>query len=209
MYRCEAKSVEAFVQQIAVSYVLHGYYFFAVGNIPEGKDLRAVDANITARYDLAISKWTRCRRKREGVAGVQYLRHGRFFVIAATEGEHKFLDNEKTTICDLRREPIQCFGYGIRCYQRRTGKWHPSVRIGDKEFAKLKQRLRKAALRLSAIALGEKIRRLPFAPFAPVRSQFLTLLRLVNRRRKRAGLPLVSGDCVRRKRKPVRVFNAV
>ena len=53
---------------------------------------------------------------------------------------------------------------------------------------------------------GEGSERLPFAPFAPVRSQCFTLLRLVNRRRKRAGLPLVRADCVRRRRKPVVVF---
>lgn len=206
MYRCEARSVEAFVQQIAVSYVLNGYYFFVTGEIPEGKDPRGVDAKIIDRYGLNISKWRRCRRRRAGIAAVQYLRFGRSFVILATEGEHVFFDREAATIRDLRRAPIKCFGYSIGCHLENDGTWHASVRIEDEAFRRLKESFNQAALCLGKEKLAVEIRSLPFAPFAPVRGQFVSILHLVNRLRKRAGLPLVPGGCVRRKRKPVRVF---
>lgn len=206
MYRCEASSVEGFVQQVAVSFVLHGYHYYVIGEIPEAKDPSAVDAKLIHRYELDISKFARCRRKKEGIAAVQYLRHDRFFVIMATDGEHAFFEKEKTAIRDLRREPLECFRYSLGCYQRPNGRWHPSVRIAGEEFTRMKREFNEAAVRLGNVELAQKIYSLPFAPFAPVRGQFFALLNLINQRRKKAGLPLVVADCVRRRRKPVQVF---
>ena len=45
-YRCVATSVEGFVQQVAVQYLRHGYWFYVAGQIPEGKDSAAVDAKV-------------------------------------------------------------------------------------------------------------------------------------------------------------------
>ncbi len=73
MYRCEIATIEAFVQQVAVSYLTHGYFFWVAGVIPAGKDVRRVDAKLVERYGLEVSKWTRARRKRVGLASVAYL----------------------------------------------------------------------------------------------------------------------------------------
>ncbi len=89
-YRCVAASVEGFVQQLAVAYVTHGYWFYVRGEIPERKDPAAVDQKLIERYGIAISKWARARRKRQGLANMQYLRHERTFVLLATKGQHEF-----------------------------------------------------------------------------------------------------------------------
>lgn len=208
MYRCEALSIEGFVQQIAVSLVLHGYFFYVTGEIPDKKDPQVIDAKLIARYGLDISKFTRCRKKRGGIAGVQYLRHGRFFVLMATEGNHDFFDLEGKMIADIRVHPLQCFDYSIGCFQRRTAKWHPSVRIAAERFRSIKKDMILSALSVSERELAERIRSLPFAPFAPVRSQCFSLLRFINHRRNLAGLALVSDTCVRRHRRPVKVFES-
>ena len=83
-YRCEATTLEGFVQQLAVGYVSRGYWFYVTGFIPAGKDPHAVDEKLISRYGLAISKWTRARRKQTGAASVQYLRFRRYFVLLAT-----------------------------------------------------------------------------------------------------------------------------
>ena len=80
-YRCEAVSVEGFIQQLAVSYVGQGYYFYKTGWVPEGKDPGEVDRKLIDRYGVAVSKWTRASRKRACHANVQYIRHDRFFVL--------------------------------------------------------------------------------------------------------------------------------
>ena len=90
-YRAEATSVEGFVQQIACCYLRHGYWFYVTGHVPAGKDPRAIDRKLIAKYGIGVSESTRARRKRLGRANLQYLRHDRRFVILATKGQHDVL----------------------------------------------------------------------------------------------------------------------
>ena len=207
MYRCEARSKEAFIQQVAVSYVLNGYFFYVVGRIPEGKAADLVDAKLVECYELDCSKWVRARRKKKGLANVQYLRIGRMFVLVATEGANKFFEREGK-IQDLREHPIRFFGYQIKCYRRNSGRWHPSVAIAPKRWRTLRRWFRDYAVRLNQEELAEKFRTLPFAPFAAVQRQCLGLVRMVNRKRKRAGLSLLDPACVRNRRRSLKVFQS-
>lgn len=199
--RCEVASIEAFVQQVAVSYLTHGYFFYVAGVIPEGKDVRRVDAKLVERYGLDISKWTRARRKRQGLANVAYLRCGRFFVLLATHGEHRFFEDEGQGVRDFRRVPLKFASYAI---SHRGG--HPHVRIAEPTIQDLKEQLRSLALRRTAVDLGQTLHRLPFEPYAPVRSQFCELLRMVNRIRAVAGLEPVPRSVLRLRRRVLLVF---
>ena len=207
MYRCEARSREAFIQQVAVSYVLNGYFFYVVGRIPEGKAADLVDAKLIDCYKLDCSKWMRARRKKKGLAKVQYLRFRKTFVLMATEGDDKFFEREGR-IQDLREHPLRCFGYQIKCYRRSSGRSHPSVAIAPKRWRTLRRWFRDHAVRLNQEELAEKFRALPFAPFAAVQRQCLGLVRMVNSKRKRAGLALIDPICVRNRRKSLRVFES-
>ena len=102
-YRCEAASVEGFVQQLACNLVNKGYWYYIVGHVPPRKDPALVDRKLVVRYGLDISKWTRARRKAVGRANVAYLQHGRFFALLATHGNHLIFDME-AGLKDFRRE---------------------------------------------------------------------------------------------------------
>src|SRR5438309_6595978 len=115
-YRCEAVTVAGFIQQLAVGCMARGYWFYVTGCIPQHKDARAVDAKLIEHYGIDCSKWVRWRRKERGLGNVQYLRFRRFFVLLATEGRHEFFVREGK-IQDVRRKPIQCFGYSVGCYR--------------------------------------------------------------------------------------------
>jgi hypothetical protein len=112
-YRCEAVTVEGFIQQLAVAYVARGYVFYVAGEIPASKDARRVDEKLVGRYGIDISQWARARRKRAGLANVQYLRHGLFFVLLATHGEHPFFTAEGANVRDVRRRSIKYAGYAV------------------------------------------------------------------------------------------------
>jgi hypothetical protein len=204
MYRCEATSVEGFVQQLAVSYLGNGYWFYVVGEVPEGKDPRRVDEKLVTRYQIDLSKWARARRKRTGLANLQYLRHGRLFVLLATHGAHGFFEEEASSIRDARKTPIRFRGYSI---SYRNG--HPHVRIEQEEYKRLKAYFLELALHRSAERLGSELARLPFEPYAPIRAQLLAVLRAVNRDRKRAGFELVPRSCFRFVRRVCRPFGPV
>ena len=206
-YQYVATSVAGFVQQLAVAYIAHGYYFYVSGRIPEHKAPFETDAKIIAQYDLDLSRWTRYRRRKTGAASVQYLRYDRFFVILATHGEHPFFAAEGRALRDIRINPIYFRGYAIGCRQARGGgPYHASVRLERTTCQELKRRLTSVALDWSIEQLAQYLERLPYEPYAPVRDQLRGILRAVNRRRKAAGLELVPRNAVWLRRYPVKPF---
>lgn len=193
-YRAEATSVEGFVQQIACCYLRHGYWFYVRGRVPRGKSLQAVDEKLIAKYGINVSESTRYRRKKAGLANLQYIRHESTFVILATKGEHRFFEEEANLIRDIRRVPLRYAGYSISYKPggrkkdgSRDDKWHAHVEIDREKYLDLRARFSERALRDSSTTLALAFYRLPIAPYAPVRRQLLIMLREVNRIRKTAG----------------------
>ena len=105
-YRCEATSVDGLVQQVAVSYLRHGYWFYVTGMVPEEKDPEEVDQKLIARYEIDVSERERARRKRSGLANMQYIRHGHFFLLMCSQGSHEFLQREAEVVRDARKTSI-------------------------------------------------------------------------------------------------------
>src|SRR5262245_62039497 len=100
-YRCNATSLVGFIQQLAVCYLGRGYWHYVTGRVPEGKAAEEIDRKLIQKYGVAVNKWTRSRRKRRRLvaglppkASMQYIRHEDFFVLLATDGEHKFFGEE-------------------------------------------------------------------------------------------------------------------
>ncbi|MBI1827233.1 MAG: hypothetical protein HY287_03525 [Planctomycetes bacterium] len=206
MVRCEAVSVEGFVQQLAVAYVQHGHWFYVTGEVPKRKDPRAVDAKLIELYGLGLSKWARARSKGAGWASVRYIRHGVFFVLIATKGRHVFYEREPG-IRDIRRHPIYYAGYSISYRRGVDRKWHVSVRIAANEYLRLKAYMVGLAARRSVEKLAVEFGEVPFEPYAPVRRQLLNILRAVNRVRHAAGFELVPVSALRFRRRVVKPFS--
>lgn len=200
-YRCVTTSIEGFVQQLAVAYITHGYWFYVAGEIPWSKDPAAVDAKLIDRYGIAISKWARCRRKKQGMANMQYLRHERFFVLIATRGTHKFFHCECMSIRDIRNVPLKFAGYTIGCRKGNDGQWHASVRLNQERHSGLKAMLAADGLRRNRSAMLTRVTETYQPLFAPIRRQCNEAWIAINRGRKRAGLgklESVSGTARRR-----------
>jgi hypothetical protein len=212
-YRAEATSVEGFVQQIACCYLRHGYWFYVSGWIPQGKDPKAVDEKLIAKYGIAVSESTRARRKKAGQANLQYIRHERFFAIVATKGEHRFFAEEKNLVRDIRRVPLKYAGYSISYRQggrtrdgRPDTKWHSHVAIDRRQLLDLKAWLSEHAGRASAPELAKAIYLLPVESYAPVRRQLLGVLRDVNAARRMLGKPPLPVEVLPLRRRVVRPF---
>jgi hypothetical protein len=218
-YRCEAKSVIGFVQQLASNYLPHGYWFYVTGVIPEDKDPREVDCKLVAKYGIDISRQARCRRKLAGRANLHYLRHERFFILLATHGQHAFFAAEGDRVRDVRKTPIQFAGYSLS-----VTRGHFLVKEDGQELAKPDTKLRvrvqisrdiyrdlkgyflELAPRRSTEVLSAQLFNVPFEPYAPVRKQLLNLLRLVNQARQSAGLEKLRPTVLRYRREIIRPF---
>lgn len=217
-YRCEATSLEGFIQQLAVAYVARRYFFYVTGRVPQRLTPTEHDSRLLEKFDVARSKWARYRRRqRKGLDGrplgnVQYLRHQGFWVLLATAGDHRFFrehspasDDDSSSVRqfqDVRRKPIVYGGYSIGHY----GKL--SVRISRRAYRELKSHFSNLALRHKTTdRLEREFRRSPFEPYGGVTRQMFAVLRAVNVKRRTAGLPPVPTSCVRVKRQAVKPFD--
>lgn len=200
-YRCEATSVLGFIQQLAVGYVGRGYYFYVVGEVPEGKDPHRIDEKLIQKYGVAISKSARARRKALGYANVQYIRYRGTFVLLATPGKHEFFLEEAGQFRDAREVPIKLFSYSI---SYRAG--HPHVRIEQRRYLELKSYFSEIAVHRSKEHLERALGALPFEPYSPIRSQLHCILREINRRRKLAQFEVLDSPCVRARRRIVKPY---
>jgi hypothetical protein len=218
-YRCEATSAAGFVQQLVSCYLPHGYWFYVSGIVPPGKDPKAVDEKLLAKYGISVSRTSRARRKAAGMANVHYIRYQRRFLLLATHGHHLFFDDEEKNLRDARRVPIKFAGYSISVAKggykgkRITGgvlvhddKWRVRVQIEKEWYRGLKAYLLDIALYRSADFLGFELFNLPFEPYAPVRQQLLNLIRHINRRRESARLEQIAYSVLRYRRQIVRPF---
>jgi len=206
-YPCVASSLIGFVQQVATAYVPHGYWFYSQGFVPEGKDPRAVDAKLIAKYGAGVSKWQRARRKRNGLANVQYIRYQRVFLLMATRGAHPIFEEEASTIRDVRRTPIRIGGYAISARKGgRDGRLHTHVRVDREAYTELLARFVDRAVSASNQWFAREFYNLPFEPYAPVRRQYLLLLRRVNEVRVRSGRARLPVEVLPLRRRIVRPF---
>jgi hypothetical protein len=212
-YRSEVVSVTGFVQQIACSFLRHGYWWYVTGRIPAGKDAKVIDRKLVEKYGIGVSEWTRTRRKQLGQANLQYLRHDRLFAILATKGQHRFFDEEAASIRDIRHVPLRYSGYSIS-YRRggrtRQGapdhRWHAHVEIERHVYLGIRAYLLELAVHRSVDKLATEFYELPFEPYAPIRRQLLNLLRAVNLARKQAGYRPVPVEVLPLRRRIVKPF---
>jgi hypothetical protein len=198
VYRCEAASVNGFVQQLACNLINKGYWFYVVGEVPFRKNPADVDQKLIDIYKLDQSKWARARRKAKGLANVAYLRHHRFFVLLATKGEH-ILYQREAIVRDVRHQPIRFQGYSIGCGKGSDGCYHASVRIDPETFLEIRAHLLDLAIHRSSENLERYFGQVfSFMPYARVRRQILRLVREVNEIRRTAGFKLVAVPSLRR-----------
>ena len=148
------------------------------------------------RYRITWKKWERARRKEQGLANLQYIQHGNFFVILASDGEHVFKQREASRLQDARRKGIEYGGYLISF---RNG--HVQVRIDDETYRQLKAHYVGLALRRTKETLISEFYAAPFEPYAPIRRQMFNILREVNRVRKVAGFEQIPSSAIWLKRR--------
>jgi hypothetical protein len=200
-YHAEATSVAGFLQVLCANYLPASCVFYSQGLLKPHMNVSAIDADIIARYEIAISKHARCWRKRQGIAAVHLLRYRLFYLILASEGRHCFFERE-TNIKDARTSPIHLGDYAVSVQDG-----HSCVRLAPQTEQTLRDRFLGLACVRSAAALAREFHDLPYLPYKPVVWQELKILRAVNAKRDAGGKGLIAEKCIRRCRPIVRPFD--
>ena len=223
MYRCEATSLEGFVKQLAVTYVARSKCFFYVTGTVSPRLLPAQhDRRIVEKYDLNISRFTRSRRKRTGIAAVHYLRYQNFWVLLAGYGTHKFFDlnsqSDPTTgertpqFRDIRKRPLSVwFNWRREWLAYAIGYSGGKARVGieqKRSYPRLKAHFVEMSTKRSLAWLIDEFYHIPFEPYGPVLRQLHAIKRAVNRARRIAGISgRVPDEAIPARRRRVCVFD--
>jgi hypothetical protein len=218
-YRYEAQSAKGFVQILASNYLPHGYWFYVTGRVPLGKAASRIDRKLIEKYDIALSRQQRWRRKQSGLANLHYVRFEDYFVVLATHGQHRFFADEAASVRDIRKYPLRFRGYSLsvkrgQFKKREAGDLEASaddrhrvrVQIDRKTYGELSGYLLEMATRRSLEQVSAAFWKVPFEPYAPIRKQMLSLLRRVNSKRKAMGYEAVPVDAIRYRRRIVKPF---
>ena len=212
VYRCEARSVEAFLAQL-IRYVSTGHYFYFSGELKPKKNPHQLDAKIVAAFGLNAPKWRRWRRP-SGTPSIHYLRFQSRFVILGTHGrescgaEHRLFREYPGQVRDIRKQSIRFHGYSVRySWAEEKSKRRVNIRLDKETYAAMREELLERAVspRFENRELMERIflsRAREFQPYGPVHQQLTRVLQAVNRRRRYAGYARI------RKSRSVPVFIA-
>lgn len=178
------RSFGDFLRRISFDYVRYGYYRYVVRQIPEGKDLLAIDKKIRQTYHITSCRTTRTRRRRQGLAIAQYLRWHHTFVLLATEGHHEMF--EKLRSYDIRHTPLHLGAYSIGLRGEKV-----SIQVAKRAWRQVERRVRRVELR-NLPEVEHLVTTLTYYQFPGVMRQKWQLIQKVNIRRKRAGLSKVA-----------------
>ncbi|MBA4105664.1 MAG: hypothetical protein C0485_07880 [Pirellula sp.] len=217
-YRWEATSITGFVQILACNYLPHGYWFYVSGNVPESKPPHVADRKLMEKYGVALSRGQRARRKQAGIANLHYVRFDRDWLLLATHGRHEFFLEEGDRVRDVRKHPIHFAGYSLTVRKgdylqageaglaQPDGRWRVRVQVAREQLRMIKPYLLDLCTKRSATWLAYQMWNLPFEPYAPVRKQLLSLLRMINTKRQSAGMERLSTHTLRLRRRIVKPF---
>lgn len=181
--RHEVKNLHSFLGRIAHVYLVHGYFRYAVREIPKSKDPVRVESTLVESYGMVRCRTARMRRRSQGQAVVSVVRLHHTFVLVATEGKHTAFD--RISSYDFRTTPLHFGGYSVGIRRHK-----PCVEVADSVWSEVERRFQKVALQRKEL-VEQKLAALPYYQFLGVQRQKQRLLQAVNLRRKKAGLPCV------------------
>lgn len=180
----EAETLGIFLWKVTYHYVKYGYCHYAVREIPEGKDLLVIDEKLLRTYGVTYSRMTRLRRKREGLGNVIYIRYRRWFILLGTDGQHEAFS--RIVSRNIQTSPLHFKGYSVGLKGKK-----PWVMVTPHRMKRIKVIAYGIALH-NERKVTDFLRRISPYTFPGVIEQRRQLLTEVNRRRKRAGLPLIQ-----------------
>lgn len=176
----EAHSLGEMLRKVAIDYVRYGYYRYLLAEMPREKDAKVIDHKLLTLYKITYCRTRRARQRAKGEAVVAYVRFGHRFILLATEGDHTEI--EKQNFKDCRVQPIHLSGYTIGVKNTK-----PCVQLSQKRYRALRKLLSRIALH-NKTKLTDFFNRISPFSFPGILRQKYKLLKMVNTKRKKAGL---------------------
>lgn len=178
-YLCS--SWQGFIQMV-VYLIARGYHYYCLTLFPNDKRHKwdAIDSKLQKRYQTSISKWQRCRRKKQGTANFYYLRWNQLSLILCTEGVNGVYDAEDIFL-DIRQSSLNLaisdlVSFTIKPEEKKR-KTHISVRLSKKSYIGIKQSIHEVVKTRNPYLIKAEVERLNGFPcYSPVIQQKILLV---------------------------------
>ncbi len=186
----EVQKLKHFLQYIVIYYLRHGYYFYVLWQLPEGRNLAIIDRSIKERYGVTLPKWQRRQARERGEVLVRYLRFEHTALLIAYEGQgraqkkHRFFEQERWK--DIRITPLTIGKYSLGISGQK-----PEVRIRKNVIRGFEEFMDKITFESQEKVQGYYDALTPFT-YQGILRQKHAIAQKVNNRRKRAALPLID-----------------
>lgn len=180
----EVSTLGQFLWKTAL-YMRFGYVRYALRIIPAGKDSNAIASKLILHYDISYNRDIRKQRRKQGRANMVLLCFNQSVLLLAEEkGEHPEFD--KIDSLNFSEQPLQFSGYSIGIKQRK-----PYIQMTNRRYRAIKKQLTWMAL-YECDRVTRYVKEISPFSFQGVSDQRWKLINEVNRKRKRAGLPLIK-----------------
>lgn len=184
----EVKGVGQFLFKLNY-YLRYGYIYYYARTIPLEKDPKEIDTKLVLLYDVTYNRNLRAVRKKKGIRNIIYLRYKHEFILLASKGTHHQF--ERLRYYNFQSTPFQFHGYSVMVKGDT-----PSIKLEEKRYTTLRKKAH-----IIAHHKHEKVEEFlksvsPFS-FAGVNNQRWKLYKLVNQKRKAAGLKKIKWEIIK------------
>ena len=224
-YRYRTRSVAAFLKQLR-HYVEGGHYFYLRFQLGPKKDPSRTARKLIREYRIAPKPYQRTKRYRGELPSIHLLTFERDFVLISTYGvepecdqvvdelgrvvrKQSFLRTNAKAIRNIQVQPLDFRGYSVSYPEVFPGRRKFTVRLNSHTYAATRRDLIAKATSpryRCCQAMEDEFRRLGFEGYAPVQEKLGSILREVNKVRRRSGLSQISEACIPSKVTVTKVF---
>lgn len=175
-----------FWQKLSRDYFSNGYFYYYLVRIPSHTTAWQVSMKLKDDYKVSRHSQVRQRRKEKGLAVCNFVIFKDIAIIVATEGEHETL--KRRNFKDIRKKSLVIYDYELKPIAlKQGGRLKISVFRTEKIFKDAKKTLEKIALH-SARKVEFHLKKFSPYTFEGLQNQRFELLKMVNTKRKKAGL---------------------
>lgn len=188
----QAKTLFDFLMRLTRDYFSREYFYYYEVQIPEKKDEALIEEKLKQVYEITHHYEIRRRRKLKGEANCNVVIYNKKAIIVATEGIHA--EVEAREFKDIRKTPLEISGYEIFISGYiKGGIPKATVRITPARYQKISKQVNQIGLHNKQKLIDYFNRLSPYS-FSAINQQKFTLLRKVNKRRSKAGLPRIEWE---------------
>jgi hypothetical protein len=176
------------LMRLVRDYFSHGYYRYQIVSFPVDKDFEEVKERLEKEFNFTNCRTTRMRRRALGFASGVILYYKNNFYILVTEGKNIKVESEN--FLDIRETTLRINKYVIKLNPYKNS-YKATVYLEPSYQGSVKRIMKTIAVQKKDKVI-KRFRKITPYTFDGINKQMRGILEVVNRKRKKAGVPRIQ-----------------